>query len=207
MQAYQPYETPTGPQLEVLAQAETRLPAPLKQKAVAVVLAAVMALAAVFGLGGGKLHSKYNAAASEFMSTSESHGISMSMDLAERLNAAANIVTIAKAQGGSFAALESAEQAIDALEQALEQESPAACYDANVALGKAIDLLHQELLTAGVSDTKSLDSQWDEFQSRQFTLDNAGYNDAADGYNETASGVPAGLIAAVWGGTEVERFG
>lgn len=207
MQANRPYETPTGPQLEALAQVETRLPAPLKQKAVAAALAAVMALVAVFGLGGGKLHGKYSAAASEFVSTSESHGISMSMDLSERLNAAANIVTIAKAQGGSFAALSSAEEAIAALEQALEQESPAACYDANTALGKAIDLLRQELLTAGVADTKSLDSQWDEFQSRQFTLDNAIYNDVAQEYNETAAGFPAGLIAALWGDTEVERFG
>ena len=43
MEVYLPYETPTGPQLEVLGEVETKLPQPVQRRATAWVLTAAVA--------------------------------------------------------------------------------------------------------------------------------------------------------------------
>ena len=55
METFKAYETPTGPQLEVLGQAESRLPAPLKKRGTAWAAALALALVSVLLVGGLKL--------------------------------------------------------------------------------------------------------------------------------------------------------
>ena len=144
MEVYLPYETPTGPQLEVLGEVETKLPQPVQRRATAWVLTAAVALAAVFGLGGMKLQSAHRAAVKEFTTGAheEYEGFSLSGDLNERLEAGATLAKIGKQQlGETNAFVNEAFAQVDALKEALASGSPAACYRANTALGKAADRL------------------------------------------------------------------
>ena len=50
-----------GPQLEVLGEVESKLPAPAKKRSTASVVLVALALVSVFGIGGAKLKEKYNA--------------------------------------------------------------------------------------------------------------------------------------------------
>ena len=49
-----------GPQLEVLGEVESKLPAPAKKRSTASVVLVALALVSVFGIGGAKLKGKYN---------------------------------------------------------------------------------------------------------------------------------------------------
>ena len=204
MEAYLPYETPTGPQLEVLGEVETKLPQPVQRRATAWVLTVAVALAAVFGLGGMKLQSARRAAAKEFTTGAheEYEGFSLSGDLNERLEAGATLAKIGKQQlGETNAFVSEAFAQVDALKEALASGSPAACYRANTALGKAVEALYPNL-----QENDTAKAQWEEFKSRQYTIDLSAYNKVAEQYNDQAAAFPANLIGAVWGATEVEPF-
>lgn len=204
MEVYLPYETPTGPQLEVLGEVETKLPQPVQRRATAWVLTAAVALAAVFGLGGMKLQSAHRAAVTEFTTGAheEYEGFSLSGDLNERLEAGATLAKIGKQQlGETNAFVSEAFAQVDALKEALASGSPAACYRANTALGKAVEALYPNL-----QENDTAKAQWEEFKSRQYTIDHSAYNTVAEQYNDRAAAFPANLIGAVWGATEVERF-
>ena len=97
--------------------------------------------------------------------------------------------------------VESAFAQVDALKEALASGSPAACYRANTALGKAVEALYPNL-----QENDTAKAQWEEFKSRQYTIDLSAYNTVAEQYNDMAAAFPANLIGAVWGATEVERF-
>lgn len=204
MEVYLPYETPTGPQLEVLGEVETKLPQPVQRRATAWVLTAAVALAAVFGLGGMKLQSAHRAAVKEFTTGAheEYEGFSLSGDLNERLEAGATLAKIGKQQlGETNAFVSEAFAQVDALKEALASGSPAACYRANTALGKAVEALYPNL-----QENDTAKAQWEEFKSRQYTIDLSAYNTVAEQYNDMAAAFPTNLIGAVWGATEVERF-
>ena len=82
-----------GPQLELLGQAESKLPAPARKRpmaAAAIVLAAVLA---VFGIGGAKLSGAYRSTRAIYASANE-HGQGMANDLALRADAAANLIRL-----------------------------------------------------------------------------------------------------------------
>ena len=49
-----------GPQLEVLGEVESKLPAPAKKRSTASVVLVALVLVSVFGIGGAKLKGKYN---------------------------------------------------------------------------------------------------------------------------------------------------
>ena len=49
-----------GPQLEVLGEVESKLPAPAKKRSTASVVLVALALVSVFGIGGAKLKGTYN---------------------------------------------------------------------------------------------------------------------------------------------------
>ena len=51
-----------GPQLEVLGEVESKLPAPAKKRSMASVVLVALALVSVFGIGGAKLKGKYSEA-------------------------------------------------------------------------------------------------------------------------------------------------
>ena len=178
MEVYLPYETPTGPQLEVLGEVETKLPQPVQRRATAWVLTVAVALAAVFGLGGMKLQSAHRAAVKEFTTGAheEYEGFSLSVDLNERLEAGATLAKIGKQQLG----------------------------ETNAFVNEAFAQV--EALYPNLQENDTAKAQWEEFKSRQYTIDLSAYNTVAEQYNDMAAAFPANLIGAVWGATEVERF-
>ena len=192
-----------GPQLELLGQAESKLPAPARKRpmaAAAIVLAAVLA---VFGIGGAKLSGAYRSTRAIYASANE-HGQGMANDLALRADAAANLIRLcAQKLGEQDAAVQAARQALDAW-NATNPDHPADQFAANTALGGAVTATQD---TAGSSD--AIDGQYTEFLSRQDIILRAAaneYNPAAQSFNDTVSGFPASLIGALWGVGEVELF-
>lgn len=196
-----------GPQLELLGQAESKLPAPARKRpmaAAAIVLAAVLA---VFGIGGAKLSGAYRSTRAIYASANE-HGQGMANDLALRADAAANLIRLcAQKLGEQDAAVQAAQQALDAW-NATDPDHPADQFAANTALGGAVTAMVQQTQdTAGSSD--AIDGQYTEFLSRQDIILRAAaneYNPAAQSFNDTVSGFPASLIGALWGVGEVELF-
>ena len=170
-----------GPQLEVLGEVESKLPAPAKKRSTASVVLVALALVSVFGIGGAKLASYANSTAAAF-----SDGMySIAADLDARLNSAANLVTVAeKVSGVSAGAVEAVRIAVDAVN---------ALYDEAVALADAnqYDLLAGELA---------------EFNARGNTIRNNDYNSRAQEFNDTLAGQPAKLIGALWGIEEAEYY-
>ena len=150
-----------GPQLELLGQAESKLPAPARKRpmaAAAIVLAAVLA---VFGIGGAKLSGAYRSTRAIYASANE-HGQGMANDLALRADAAANLIRLcAQKLGEQDAAVQAARQALDAW-NATNPDHPADQFAANTALGGAVTAMVQQTQdTAGSSD--AIDGQYTEF--------------------------------------------
>lgn len=196
-----------GPQLEVLGQVESKLPAPARKRPTAVVALVLAAVVSVFGIGGAKLKAASRQTKAVYASTNQ-YGQSMANDLALRADAAANLIRLCgQALGEEDATVQAAQQALDAW-NATDTDHPADQFAANTALGGAVTTMVQQAEAAGVS-SQSIDGQYTEFLSRQDiilrTASNE-YNPAAQKFNDTISGFPANLIGTLWGVGEVELF-
>lgn len=180
---------------------EQILPAPMKNKVVAVAAACLLAAGSVFGIGGAKLASYANSTAAAF-----SDGMySIAADLDARLNSAANLVTVAeKVSGVSAGSVEAVRGAVDAVNAA---QGPAAKAAADAALDSAVNALYDE--AAALADTNQYDllaGELAEFNSRGNTIRNNDYNSRAQEFNDTLAGQPAKLIGALWGIEEAEYY-
>lgn len=197
-----------GPQLEVLGQVETKLPAPMKKRPAAALALVLAALVAVFGIGGAKLKGEQGQVQALYTAANE-HGQGMANDLALRADAAANLIRLCtQALGADDPAVQAAQKALDGWNAAASAGSPADQYAANTALGGAITALYQQTDAAG-GVTEAIDGQYTEFLSRQdIILRTAAneYNPAAQEYNDIVSSFPANLIGALWGAGEVALF-
>ena len=95
-------------------QLEQKLPAAFKHAGVPQIIAIVLVLVSVFGIGGAKLAGYYNNTMAGF----NSGKYSITADMDQRVSAAANVVTVAKKITGVDAQLvQAAEQAVNALQQ------------------------------------------------------------------------------------------
>lgn len=180
---------------------EQLLPAPLKNKAVAVAAACLLAVGSVFGIGGAKLSAYESRTAAAF-----SDGMySIAADLDARLNSAANLATVAeKVSGVSAEAIDGVRQAIDGVNAA---EGPAGKSEADGALAQAVNALYDE--AAALADANQYDlvaGELAEFNARGNTIRNNDYNSRAQAFNETLAGQPAKLIGALWGIEEAEYY-
>ena len=225
METFKAYETPTGPQLEVLGQAESRLPAPMKKRGTAWAAALALALVSVLLVGGLKLKGQYNSVLQMYESGRDADGYpyNISACLQTGQDTAANIITVAgQLLNEDDASLQSARQALEELEESRETGGPSAQYQANSALKQSVDLLYQNL-QLGREDAgedaslyDSLQTQWSAFLDSQDQMSHIAddpriegqkaYNDAAGEYNEAAASIPARWLAALWGCGEVELF-
>ena len=77
-----------GPQLEVLGEVETKLPAPAKKRGTASVVLVALALVSVFGVGGAKLKGVYTNTA-EGYTAQDKYGHSIQGDFDTQADAAA----------------------------------------------------------------------------------------------------------------------
>ncbi len=224
-ETFKAYETPTGPQLEVLGQAESHLPAPMKKRGTAWVAALALALVSVLLVGGLKLKGEYGAVRQMYESGKDADGYAYNISacLQTSQDTAANILTVAgQLVGEEDTTLQNARQALEALEESRETGGPSAQYQANSALKQSVDLLYQNLQLsreeagADASLYDSLQTQWSAFLDSQDQMSHIAddpriegqqsYNEAAEEYNQTVSSLPARWLAALWGCQEVELF-
>ena len=177
----------------------------LQNRAFAWILAGLMILAAILGLGGMKLRSARQDAVTAFFTGKD--GFSPYDDLINRREYAYNLINIAEGTGLKDSALyAAAKQAWDQLDAA---ETPEAYYDANQALQPAIEELYAELTSLDLENKSRVaaDKQYSNFIGRMSNLRyDDYYNDLALEYNKICKAFPAKFIAMVTGNGPLPTF-
>lgn len=198
-----------GPQLEVLGQAESKLPAPARRAPTAALVLAVVALVSVFGIGGLKLKGKYDRVTAVYTTATNEYGDGIQTDLAAQADAAASLIRLA----GRI--LEEDDPTVAAANAALEgwnttDATPAAQYRANQSLYAAVgDTYTAASLQADSDQRNQLDALYSEFTSRQALVERAAandYNPEAQEYNRVTGTLPGALIGRLWGVGQAELF-
>ena len=203
------------PLQQKLAGLEKALPAPLRRRAAAVLLCAVILAGSAVGAGAAKLRAKYNEAAGWYsVGVAADNGYTLSETLSERAYTAANVITSALHTLGEDAAeVKAAQQALEAFEscQARAAEDPSVMgemYSANAALDSAIDQLYGTLQER--SDTPlemgAVQTQYGRFNSAGTILGSLQYNQAVLEYQKQTGGPWATLLKGLTGIREVDLF-
>ena len=196
-----------GPQLEVLGEVESKLPAPARKRPLANIVLGVAILVSVFGIGGAQLKGRQNAVLAQYNATNE-YDQGIQNDLAAQANAAASLVRQAqKVLGEDNDAAAGVQAVVDRLQQ--PPADPADAHAANQALFSAVDGLYQTAKDRASGETLDrIEELYAEFTSRQATIDRAAgaYNQAARDYNAMAGGFPANLVGALGGAGSVPEF-
>lgn len=184
-----------------LGEFEQKLPQNLRQRSTATLVLVVAVLAGVFGVGGAKLKG-YETKVEQSFSTGM---YSISADLDARLDAAANLVSMANRVSGADA------QSIEAVNKAIATvnaaETPAQKAEADRALAVLVDALYDQAKPLADSATADLlAGQLAEFNSRGTIINNNDYNFDAEIFNDDATAFPANLIGLVWGVDPLEYY-
>ena len=216
--AAQPAARPLTPAQQRLAAFEKALPAPLQKRAVALLLALLVLAASAVGVGGGKLRARYNEAKSWYtVGVPADNGYTLSDELSERANTAANILTTAlhtEGLGPDAPAVTAAQAALDGFVAC--QEAVAAggagmgeMYRADEALDAAVNLLYGEMqaLADDPLNMGAVQSQYGRFNSAGTILGSLHYNEAVTAYRNETDGFPASALKGLFGIKDVEVFG
>ena len=85
-----------GPQLEILGEVETKLPAPAKKRGTASIVLVALALVSVLGIGGAKLKGVYRETAEIYTSAQDEYGHSIQGDFEAQatIERAANVYNL-----------------------------------------------------------------------------------------------------------------
>lgn len=198
-----------GPQLEVLGQAESKLPAPARRTPTAALVLVVAALVSVFGIGGLKLKGSYARVQGLYTTAANEYGDGIQTDLAAQADAAASLIRLAgRILGETEPTVAQASTALDGWNAA--EATPDAQYRANQALYAAVgDTYTAASLQADSDQRNQLDALYAEFTSRQALVERAAandYNPAAEAYNRTTASFPGNLIGGLWGVGRAELF-
>lgn len=198
-----------GPQLEVLGEAESKLPAPARKRPVAAAVLAAAVLLSVFGIGGAKLKGEYKDVSAVYTEQVDRHGNGIQGDFAVLLDDAASLTRqCQKALGESSAECAAVTELVDRWEST--PVSPAAQYEVFTELNGAVDVMYGAARTAADGETlariESLDASYVSNQSILEREIAQNYTPAAQSYNETAGQFPASLIVPLWGVGEAELF-
>ncbi len=203
------------PQQQKLAALETKLPAPLANRATALALSVVLMAAAFVGFGCAKVRTRYNTAKQWFtVGVTADNGYSLSEELTIRANTAANVITTAgNTLEADNAQLLAAKDALETFDEELESVSAGkdrmhALCQANAALGSAIDQLYAKLQETAENPLKmgAVQGQYGQFNSAGSIIANLSYNTAVYEYQKDVGGFPASLLGALSGVKEVEAF-
>ena len=196
-----------GPQLEVLGEAESKLPAPARRRPFANLVLGVAILVSVFGIGGAQLKGQQSAVLRQYTAANE-YNQGIQNDMAALADASASFINIAGTACGEDTVRE-ARAALDAWNAAASD--PASQYVAEHRLYNAVDgvyntYVREHALSADAKDR--LEQLYATILSAQATIDRAGgaYNQAARAYNATAGSFPANLVGALWGAGSVPEF-
>lgn len=168
----------------------------LENKAICLVLMAVLVAAGTW-IGGYKgLAGLYSDVESVFFTGEDGDGICIANDLSERAIAATNLVTVAS----NYAGVQDEAQAVSAAAAELSSASDIASMSGfNQKLDTAMTALYNVLGDQQLTEKheKYRQSLYADFTSRGHTISHDPYNKYAQGYNETLQGFPAGLLASV----------
>ena len=182
---------------------EQLLPGPLKKRGVAAVLALVLALGSVFGIGGAKL-SAYRSGKVDGLFATGPYSIATGLDA--RVNAAANILTVAKrVPGASEERMAALQTAINNMELA---KGPAAKAKADSVLATEVELLYDQMveLARDAGQLDMLEGQNADFMSQGNILSHSDYNEAARQFNDLLDTFPASIIGGLWGIDQAEYY-
>ena len=205
------------PLQQKLAGLEKALPSALKTRAAALTIALLVGCAGFFGVGGAKLAARYRTVENAFVtgtSADTKNGkfgdYTVQAQLSARGNAAANVITSGLHMlGESDSYVTAAQAALDAFNAAMDGGAgPAALYDADAALGQAVDSLYSAMQEKSATplDLGTAQTEYSAFNSAGTVLSTLRYNDVAQAYNDMASGLPAKLLGALWGCGKAELF-
>ena len=203
------------PLQQKLAGLENKLPAALRQQAAALLLSVAIMLGCAVGFGGAKLKAKYSAAQQWYsVGVVADNGYNLNEELTTRANTAANVITTGQNTLGTDSAEVQAAQAalstFEAAQAAVEQGSGGmhALYEANAALGSAIDQLYARLQEQAADPMKmgAVQGQYGQFNSAGTILGSLKYNEAVYDYQKDVGGFPASVLKSLFGVKEVEPF-
>lgn len=206
------------PLQQKLAGLEKALPAALRSRALAFVLAAAVLAAGVVGIGGVKLRARANEAAGWYtVGAPGDNGYNLNEELTLRANTAANVITTALntpglgAEAGAVTAAQAALDGFTACQEALAGGGAgmSEMYRANEALGTAIDMLYGEMqaLADDPLNMGAVGQQYGQFNSAGTILGSLHYNEAVTAYQNDTGGPWASVLKGLFGIKEVEVFG
>ena len=205
------------PLQQKLAGLEKALPAALRSRALAFVLAAAVLAAGVVGIGGAKLRARANEAAGWYtVGAPGDNGYNLNEELTLRANTAANVITTALntpglgAEAGAVTAAQAALDGFTACQEALAGGAGMSeMYRANEALGTAIDMLYGEMqaLADDPLNMGAVGQQYGQFNSAGTILGSLHYNEAVTAYQNDTGGPWASVLKGLFGIEEVEVFG
>ena len=206
------------PLQQKLAGLEKALPAALRSRVLAFVLAAAVLAAGVVGIGGAKLAARSREAAGWYtVGAPGDNGYNLNEELTLRANTAANVITTAlntPGLGAESGAVQAAQVALDGFTAC--QEAVAAggagmseMYRADEALDSAINLLYGQMqeLAADPLDMGAVGQQYGRFNSAGTVLGSLHYNEAVLDYQKDTGGPWASVLKGLFGIKEVEVFG
>lgn len=217
--------TPAQQKLAVL---ENRLPTALRNRAAALALL-------YFALSLAPPNPKNAASITTMLSASQwfsygvaaDNGYTLNEELLTRLNTAANVITTGTSTlGADSTEVQAAQTALDDFSACLDAvqadgskqdltslpyyqgSTMHALYQANEALGAAIDQLYAKLQEQAADPMKmgAVQGQYGQFNSAKTILSNLNYNQAVTAYQNDTSGFPATLLKGLFGIKEVEPF-
>lgn len=206
------------PLQQKLAGLEKALPAALRSRALAFVLAAAVLAAGVVGIGGAKLQARANEAAGWYtVGAPGDNGYNLNEELTLRANTAANVITTALntpglgAEAGAVTAAQAALDGFTACQEALAGGGAgmSEMYRANEALGTAIDMLYGEMqaLADDPLNMGAVGQQYGQFNSAGTILGSLHYNEAVTAYQNDTGGPWASVLKGLFGIEKVEVFG
>lgn len=199
-----------GPQLEVLGEVETKLPAPAKKRPTALAVLVAAALVSVLGIGGAQLKGQWRETSEIYTNQIDEYGNGIQQDFSGQADAAASLIRIAGAVvGEQDADLQAAQTALENWNAAADRQNANEQYTLNRQLYTAIDTLYTAAADEADSKAKGqLTDLYDSFVSSQMILDRetAAYNQQADAYLKLTRGFPGGVQAALWGVGDIPTF-
>ena len=206
------------PLQQKLAALEKALPGALRTRAAALLLAVLLLAAGAVGIGGAKLAARSREAASWYTEgVPADNGYTLSDELNERANTAANVITTALntpglgAEAGAVTAAQAALDGFTACQESLAGGGAgmSEMYRANEALGTAIDMLYGEMqaLADDPLNMGAVGQQYGQFNSAGTILGSLHYNEAVSAYQNDTGGPWASVLKGLFGIEEVEVFG
>ena len=192
-----------GPQLEILGEVETKLPAPAKKRGVASLVLVALALVSVFGIGGARLKETQTAAVAAYTEMCTTN--SGRTDTGRLAQAAAQVVTEAGAiLGEDNAAVQQAQKAVNEYIGDISRQQPTVHSEMINAVELAYKTAHAQ---RDKQDRRELDIAHDEFTSYENIIVReylTKYNKYAAVVNSTA--FPTVQLGALWGVETMPTF-